>query len=198
MKFFKVFQLIRENRILFLIILVGVALRFWGIVPGYLPYHSDEHQSYGVAAKLIFERQLHPDYYAYPSLIPLIHASFYLIIFIPLNVVSNLFTHSSFEGIKQGITVDSLYWGRYVSAFLGSISIIVVYILASRFFNNKFVGLLSALFLAVNYRHVLQSHFALFDVPNGLFLMLALIAAYEIFQKQSAKSVVFGGIVLLR
>lgn len=184
------YRLLINNKLILLIFLTGAFLRFWGVDPGYHPYHSDEPMSYFNAIKMIVERKIDPSYYAYPSLIPIIHIIFYLFFFIP-------FTTAGLYRITTGIgveLVEVLYWGRYVTAILGSLSIILVYLLGKKYFG-KVVGLISAFFLAVNYRHVLSSHLALFDVPNGFFLLLVLIASYWVLQRGKKIHYIVAGIL---
>ena len=79
---------------------------------------------------------------------------------------------------------NALFWGRYVTAFFGVGSVYLVYLLSKKMFN-EWVGLMSAFLLAINFRHVLNSHIGLPDIYNAFFLLLALIFIYNVWRKPS-------------
>ena len=59
-----------------------------------------------------------------------------------------------------------MYLGRATSAFLGAFSVVALYALGLRLAGPA-VGMLAALFLALNFLHVRDSHFATNDVAGG-------------------------------
>lgn len=208
---FKIIKVIRHNRLLhnkllIIIFLIGLGLRFWGINPGYHIYHQDEPQVYSRALLTILGKQRELGYFGYPALVPLLHTFVYLVFFIPLSLMMNVIRHLDtilsgklaladfFNHYVVGAReINVLYWGRYTSAFLGSASILMTYFVGKRYFN-KFVGLLAALFLAVNWRHILSSHFALVDVPNDLFLLLVFLPTLKILNRGWLKDYMMAGI----
>ena len=58
---------------------------------------------------------------------------------------------------------------------------------------NKYVGLIAALFIALNYRHVLSGHFSLTDGPNATFALLVLFISLVTYKNPSLKNYLFLG-----
>lgn len=71
--------------------------------------------------------------------------------------------------------------GRSVYGLMcGTISVFLAYIMGQRYGDRK-AGILAALFLALNYLHVRDSHYSYFDVPLTLFTLFFFIKAYDFF-----------------
>lgn len=63
----------------------------------------------------------------------------------------------------------------------GTGSVILIYILGRRYFDN-ITALLAAFFLAFNFLHARDSHYAYFDIPLTFFVILFFIKARDFFQ----------------
>lgn len=194
------------KKILFVVIFLAFLVRFWGVKPGFPPYHPDEPQIYSRALLIIQGKEESLGYWGYPALVPLIHALIYKVFFIPATMLLKFMTNpkiffdDSFnlnnflanEVYGKG-EINVLYWGRTVNAFLGAVTVLLTFILGKKLFDKK-IGILSALFLAFNFKHVLASHFALVDVANGLFLILAIISSIDILRSDSKKNYILAGL----
>ena len=65
--------------------------------------------------------------------------------------------------------------GRIVSALYGAATIVLVYLLGRRLFQNVWVGVAGAGFLALGGLHVSQSHFFVSDVPSMFWWLLGML-----------------------
>ena len=123
---------ILKNKVLTLILVLAVLLRFIGIYPGYHPYHSDEGMSYSSAMEMIRNLNVDPGRYDYPSLVPIIHAISYVFLFIPVFLVKSfIFSPDDLptkgrniieiwqQVVIQNQQTDVLFWGRYITAAFG-------------------------------------------------------------------------------
>lgn len=71
--------------------------------------------------------------------------------------------------------------GRSVCGLMcGTVSVFLAYIIGSRY-GNRNTGILTALFLALNYLHVRDSHYIYFDVPLTLCTLFFFIKAHDFF-----------------
>ncbi len=182
-------------------------VRVYGIYPGYPDIHPDESSSYSTTVHLLYNF-LKPDRFDYPAGVPFINAIGYIIFFIPLSVSKIIFTnidsflqfiftpHNFFLQHKEEIfgirDFYAMYWTRVITAVFGTGSVLLLYTLAKKLFTRE-VGLFAAFFLAVNYLHVVRSHFGLPDVYNGFFALLSLYSSILILEKNTSKRYFFAG-----
>ena len=68
----------------------------------------------------------------------------------------------------------------------GTLSVFVIYKLARKYFNER-VALLSALFLALNYLHVRDSHYIYFDIPLMLFSLIFFYKIYSLLNQNARR-----------
>lgn len=191
-----------EFSLVTIIVLLAAILRFSGISPGYPPTQADEGISHERGYAILKNLSLNPqkstssDPFTYPMMVPLLNAIFYLFVFIPSSITSFLLSHLkeissyiSHSGWDNFINIEIykiynnnilgfkniniVFWGRYVTATFGILSVILTYFLSRRLFNNKYIGYLSTLLVAVNYRQVLNSHIGIPDIYNAFFLLLS-------------------------
>ncbi|TSC63489.1 MAG: Glycosyl transferase family protein, partial [Microgenomates group bacterium Gr01-1014_93] len=212
-KFKLFFPLIKNNKLLVLILLIAALLRIGAVYPGFNQYHTDEPAIWGSALNMIRHSTLDPGRYDYPATTMLINAFFYKFLFIPLGWIWYYLTHfwDLFDGVikifptekemnrvftlyiigERG--VNAIFWARYVTAFFGVGTVFLTYLLSKKMFSER-VGLLAALFLTFNYRNVMNSHLSLPDIYNAFFLLLALIACWNLMQKPSRLAYLLAGI----
>jgi 4-amino-4-deoxy-L-arabinose transferase-like glycosyltransferase len=72
---------------------------------------------------------------------------------------------------STAIKPDFYLWGRAFTALLGAATVLLVYVVGSRWYNRR-EGLLAALFLGFFTLHVVNSRFITTDVPSGFFALL--------------------------
>jgi 4-amino-4-deoxy-L-arabinose transferase-like glycosyltransferase len=206
------------NLLLFsLIILVASILRFVGSNPGYPPYHSDDGISYSAASSMIINGNLDPLRYDYPIMTPLTNYIVYQSFFIPLEwskfLVRNTLNyptgyleipkdktklHDFFYKVVLGDRwVNALFWGRYVTGFVGLLVVQMTFFVTRRLFSTK-AGLIASFLVAINYRQVLNSHLGLPDIYNSFYLLLSFWFTLNVFEKPTNKnyfwSAIFAGI----
>lgn len=83
--------------------------------------------------------------------------------------------------------IDALYWGRYLTAFVGSAAIFLVYLVTLNFFKSKRTAFLAATFVALDYRLILNSHVGLPDMYNVFFLLLSLYCINKLLSSPTFK-----------
>lgn len=183
----------------FAVILAALVIRVVGVNPGFTPYHPDEGRSYITAIHML-SHSLKPDYFDYPTGVPLLHLLVYKIFILPVVLVrlyffrpqmwlvtishGNRFLQEYSESIFGQGKINAMYWSRYIAAVIGALTVFLVYLVGQKLFNKR-VALFSALFLAFNHRHVLGSHFGLPDVHNGFFSLLSFLTAFFLLEKNT-------------
>jgi len=155
--------------LLLLVILPGLLLRLYGLKWG-LPnerhlfsYHPDEF--YMVGAVLNMDPQhlnFNPGFFNYGTL--------FIYLMAIVSAVVKLFV---FPETNAGGMALYILSGRIVSAFLGSLSVALVFFAAQRFGGLK-AALISALFLTFWPMHLIHSHFATVDIAAAFFVALTL------------------------
>ena len=174
------------------VILAGAAvLRLKGLSWG-LPYGYQDPDEHVVLlhAFRVAGGHLNPQFFYYPSLI------FYLIG--GATWVASWFhgAHGvSFLSPASFVTDPTPYYliGRTVVVACGVASVYLIYRLGKEAFSRP-VGLLAAIFLAVEPLHVRYSHLAVTDVPATMFGLLALLFFLRAARLGSARSLLYGAL----
>lgn len=205
----KIVDFIKSNKVLTLILLTAALLRLIGISPGYHPYHSDEGMSYSSAMDMIRNLNLDPTRYDYPSLIPLIHATLYVLFFIPAFLVKSIIfsqedlptkAHNLVELWQQAVIQNQqthvLYWGRHITALFGVGVVFMVYKVAKEYFSDFQIAVSAAFLTAVNFRQVLNSHLGLPDIYNSFFLLLSFLFIGKLYKNPSTLNYLISGLGL--
>lgn len=165
------------------------ALRVVG-VSGSLPYvgHPDEPKVIDSAIHIVKSGDLNPHLYIWPSLYIYIQALL-LKLHVFYGTLRGYYTGAqSLPDVTHIFTQDvGVYlWARTLAAFVGAITIPVLYTVGKEMFNNsRRVGVAAAVMLAVSPLHVQYSHFALTDAPLGLMGLLVLWASYRLSRTES-------------
>ncbi len=143
------------------VLLCGIVLR-WYAIDWSLPhiFHPDETRLLYAVHEISLE-DLNPHFFAYGSL--------------PIYLLK--ITQVSVEGMLKALGkpphVNFFFMGRAVSAFFGSLTLLVLYLTGKRFFSQR-VGLLATTFLAFTVLHIQLSHFLTVDVMMTFFVVLAM------------------------
>lgn len=200
----------RDNLPLFVILVAAFFIRIIGIFPGHPSDHPDEPMSYGSALEMITHGDLNPRRFDYPAGVPLVHYVFFQVLPLPIMYFKVIFLHpkvlvaaltlgrqqfmDQYTNELFGVNgIIFLYWSRFLTAALGTASVYLAYLIGKKLFT-KTAGLTAALFLAFNYRHVLSSHLALSDIPNGFFALLAFYSATLLLEKNTRKRYLLCGL----
>ena len=141
-----------------LIVLLGAALRAWGITYG-LPYTypADEPNYLLITLKIIQSGDLNPHWWFYPSLMFYLNALALLLYFFVGRVLGLFGTLADLpppQIVTMGVGVmplpSMLLTVRALNALFGIAAIVVLYLSARRAHPNKAVALVAALLLAVS------------------------------------------------
>ena len=207
-------KFIVKNKIILIILLIAVYLRFVGIKPGYTFSHPDE-AAYGSAVVMIYNKNLDPLRYDYPAGVALINYLFFKLFFIPVYWLkfylehlgpildgiikiplssADYFRYFLFNVVGQK-EINTLFWGRYITALFGVGVVALTYLLGTRLFGI-IAGLIASFLVAVNFRQVLNSHLGLPDIYNAFFLILSFLVSLRLWKNPSKKNYFITAVVL--
>lgn len=178
----------RERVMLAGIVLLGLAVRIWGIDFGLPNEHArpDERHLIGFTLTMGGQR-LNPGFFNYPSLYLNVLLTFY----IGYYVLGRLFGrfHGSEDLVAEyAVSPEAFYLiDRTVVAVLGTATVVLAYAIMKRAAGAR-AGLLAALFLALSYIHVRDSHFGTVDVPLTFMCTLAVLLMQRAFDAPSLKA----------
>jgi 4-amino-4-deoxy-L-arabinose transferase-like glycosyltransferase len=154
------------------IVIVAALLRVWALgagIPGSLGI--DEPQVMNRSVEMMRSGSLNPrGFFDYPG----------LYLYVQMVVASGRFLAGATSGkwttLNEAQTADFYLWGRAVTAFLGTLTVLLVYRVGLRW-GTRYALLASAV-MAVMPLHVRESHYVLTDVPLTFFVTLALAFAF--------------------
>lgn len=200
----------RLQLLLFLVFMSGILLRVLGVYPGYSPYHPDEGKAgYSSAWYMFINQTLDLPHYHYPALIPTIELIFQVLLFIPLLWIKLLLSKpdlvlSNLDKLPQIFDqyiagrsdVTLMYFSRYLTTFVGALTIILTYLISKKLFKSRLTAVLSALVLAVNLRAVLSSQLDLPDAYAGFFLLVAFYIFTILKDRPTARLYILTGVTV--
>ncbi|MEO6508708.1 MAG: glycosyltransferase family 39 protein [Patescibacteria group bacterium] len=164
---------------LYIILVLGFVLRIYGLQWDQGNHlHPDERMLIMVADRLHFWDQLNPDFFAYGTLpIYLLKGSSQL-----LDILFH--THlTTFDNL--------LYVGRIISVLFDLGTLLVVYLLTKKLFKDTAAALFSALFYAITFFAIQNSHFFVVDVLLTFFLTSLLYSLMLYLEKPSYMKLFF-------
>lgn len=211
---------IKKNPLLLIIILSGLFIRLAITKPGFYS-HGDELM-YGQGLYMFLHRTLsmQVQWFGYPPLVGWIMLFFFTVFFIPLAWIIYFFNHfnelvlvlggvskNTFSGmvgfnrifyndILGHQSINVLYWGRYLTAIFGAGVIVLTYYVTLSLFKRKLAAMLSAIFVAFNYRLILSSHIGFIDMYNVFFLLLAILAISKLAEKPTLKNYLISWVIV--
>lgn len=179
-----------------LILMAAFALRIWGIdfgLPNTLARPDETtlvHRALAIGAG-----DLNPHFFRYPSLHFYVLALVYGLYFLAGRATGHFDGVEDFqyEFFAEPSTIFIL--GRLLSAMMGTASVALVYSIATRW-RGRTAGVLSALFLAVAFLHVRDSHFLTLDVPATFYLLVACLFAWRQFDQPNTRTALLSGLFL--
>lgn len=196
-----------KAKLIVVILIFAAILRFVGDYPGYHPNHADEVNFQSQTVNMLKTGSLEELRFEYPPLPAYINYIFSKAVFIPLGFykyylsnIPQIFdqtvplnpTPLAYNKLLQDEVfgdreINVLFWIRTVTALFGIGIVYLNYLISKRLFNTN-VGLISAFFVAINYRQVLNSHFGLPDIYNAFFLLLAFFFVIKVWEKPTFKN----------
>jgi hypothetical protein len=168
--------MIRKHRLLALVLLVALAVRLWGIGFG-IPFvnaRPDETQIAGSAVGFL-TGNLRPPSLIWPTLFPYTVALTYVGYFAVTRPFDGFATLAAFAESRRVDISPFIYVTRALSAVMGVMTVWWLYAVGRRTFDET-VAIVSALFLALCFLHVRDSHFGVTDVPMTALVVLAVLA----------------------
>ena len=181
--------------LLLIILIYGSSVRFLGIKFG-LPYLHNWDEPFGAskALKILKTGDFNPYFFKYPGFT------------IYSNLIVDVFTYyyllgkdeSSHEYLRSldeiKINVDTgwqwsishpsfYFWNRALTAILGSLSLLVVFLIGKEI-KNEWVGLLSAGFLAGFSWHIEYSRYITPDLPLSFWLILVILFSLKFYKSK--------------
>lgn len=170
----------RATLTLAIIVIAAALLRFWALdagIPGSLGI--DEPQVMMRSVQMMRTGSLNPQgFFDYPGL--------YLYVQMGVACVRFLFgaIGGEWTALHEAQPEDFYLWGRAVTAFLGTLTVLLVYRVGLRW-GTRYALLASAL-MAVMPLHVRESHYVLTDVPLTFFVALALALSFTAHEHPTA------------
>ena len=163
--------------LLALIIGVAAILRLWGIGFG-LPHDfaRPDEERIAAAALRVFQGDLNPHFFLYPTLFIYLTAAAYVVQFAVERVVGTTATADGFVAHAVADPARLFLVARELSAVTGILSVAALYGAAREILSRR-AALVAAAFLAVAFLHVRDSHFGVTDVPVTLLVVCAFWAA---------------------
>lgn len=179
---------IKKYGIIFILVFF-VAISITGIFFNY-PVSTtigDETVLMAATLKMIAEPSFRPNY---PTNY---HMPFGAYIYLPFFVVFLVFLRLSglFTGTEDIIAFGMLDYAkllpvaRFISVFLGAVSVYLVYKICERLFKSKFISLVAAFFLSTDLMFVYLSHFGKVWLPQIFVILIALYFIVVLYQKEN-------------
>jgi 4-amino-4-deoxy-L-arabinose transferase-like glycosyltransferase len=173
---------LKDRWLLFLILLLGLGLRLWGISWGFprIDLNPDELNVFEISSRLTL-RDLNPHFFSYSGL------TFYLNYF-STHLLSLL--HFNMDPVHQMLV------HRLWSVFWGTLTIPLCYWSARELFKSKKAAIIAAAFMAVIPLHIWDSHFGTTDIGLAFWTTCAFWLSIKAYHKASAKYYFLAGTVI--
>lgn len=195
----------RELAVLLIVVVGAALLRIWGVGFG-LPhtYHPDEHQYVDTALQVI-EGQLNPGRFNNPSLYKYALAAVDGVWLAVARSTGAVESRTAFLALAQSDPTSSYLLARLVTAIIGALTAVLVYLLAleagaarnggSRSLDSRRAALVAAVLLAGTYLHARQSHFAVSDVPATALVAAALLFSMRVLRHARPRDYAIAGLL---
>jgi 4-amino-4-deoxy-L-arabinose transferase-like glycosyltransferase len=167
---------IQVRRLLPLVLFVALAVRLWGLGFG-LPYiiaRPDETEIAGPAVGFL-SGDLRAPNFVWPTLFIYAAAFFYLLYYLVTRPFGGYASLVAFAESRRQSVAPFLYITRAMSAVMGVLAVWWTHAICRRLFDET-IAIAAALFLALSFLHVRDSHFGVADVAMTSLVMLALRA----------------------
>jgi hypothetical protein len=190
------------NWILIVIVALGGGLRLWGIGFG-LPYlyHPDEGVPVRIALQILHTGDFNPHFFHWSSLLFYANAFVYGMYFIFGRLTGRFVSPSDLPSpdivsIAVGKTAmpEEFLLSRGLTAVVGTLSIIGVYLICRRMSGNRAAGWIAALFLAVEPLNVLHSHYIRPDTFVVFFVLVTVYYSFKIVSDPRLENYILAGI----
>ena len=186
----------RSIRTLFIIVLMGICVRIWGIdwgLPDIFEEATPMRKAWAFWGWETGKLDLNPHFFNYPTFY--FYVQFFVqILYFLVGLLTGLF--SSLVDFKTHVDQDLstvVVLGRLTTAAFGAATLFVAFVLGKKLWNEK-IGLLAAFFLAFNTLHVEYSMRISVDVPLTFFVMFSYVYIYLVYDRSKLKDYIIAGV----
>ncbi|MGH9460616.1 MAG: ArnT family glycosyltransferase [Vicinamibacteria bacterium] len=176
------------------ILALAAGLRIYGLGHG-LPHVYNPDEANIMARALSIAQDPNPHYFLYPNLFFFFLFAVIGGLFVVGRMVGRYASLGAFEARFFEDPTDFYLAGRWVGVLAALVTIVLTYRLTLRHFGQT-AARATALFTAVAYFHVRDSHYLKHDVPMGLLVVLALTAFDRIREDLRLRSYVLSGVAM--
>lgn len=178
-------NLITNYSLLITLVFLGTFFRFYNLNwdQGHF-FHPDERNIALAVSRIHFFDQLDPGFFAY--------GSFPIYFYRAIGDFLVLITENP-NWVSDWVYINLI--GRGVSAFLSSLTILLIFLLTKKFFNEK-IGVLVSFLVAFTPSLIQTAHFGVTENMLIFWLILLSIFSFEISQKPTFKNYLKTGIIL--
>lgn len=168
------------------VLLTGASLRLWGVGTG-APYRMgvDEPVIMRLSFDMVKNGDPNPHFFHYGGLTFTFHAGVSAISFLDRAMAGR------WSNLSHAWYGDFLEASRTATALLGTLTILVVFLIARRW--SLRVAFVAAGIMAVFPPHVREAHFALTDTPVALLVALTLLASIRAAEAGTTRAVIWAG-----
>jgi len=194
----KLRELIAAHRYLVALLLIAFAFRVAGICWGFPSTLNNDESALVRSALGMRFGDLNPHYFDWPSLYR--YLNFFLFaafikLRIPIQAQFGVETMRRVLPFWWGPNLPFYFLARLLTAILGTATVYLVYKIGRRFLSRG-TSLVAALFLAVNYYHVINSQIATLDAAMTFFFALSLYFTLKILETGKLGDYLLAGIFL--
>ena len=176
------------------ILALAAGLRIYGLGHG-LPHVYNPDEVNIMARALSIAQDPNPHYFLYPNFFFFLLFGVMGCLFVIGRVVGRYASVGDFEARFFENPTDFYLAGRWVGVLSALLTIVLCYRLTLKHFGQT-AARATALFIAVAYFHVRDSHYLKHDVPMGLLLILALTVFDRIREDPRVRSYVLAGVAM--
>ena len=161
-----------RRRLLFAVLAVALGVRLWGLGFG-LPFANARPDETAIAGPAVhfLSGDLRPPYFMYPTFLMYVVALLYLLYWALGRPFTGFATLAAFAESRSESHAPFFYLSRGVSVAMGTLTVWWIYDLSRRVFDDT-VAVVAALFLALSFLHVRDSHFGVLDVTMAALIVV--------------------------
>ena len=193
----KILSLSKDKYILFLIFIIALVLRLWGITHGFPHIWSiDEpalvRSSYG----LRFD--LNPGHFDWPHFYYYVNGFFYFLVYSFRVLVNRIGLGQELQSVFPLLYKDPTVFyfiSRVLNAFVGAFTAIIMYKVSKNLFSTK-IAFIAATLMAILPYHVEESHKALLEPALVLTMLLVFYYSLKIIDKPILKNFILAGVFI--
>jgi 4-amino-4-deoxy-L-arabinose transferase-like glycosyltransferase/tetratricopeptide (TPR) repeat protein len=186
----------RKKIILVAILVVGAYLRLhdigWGL-PDVFEEATPWRQAWQMWGFESGRLDFNPHIFNYPAFTFYIQWLGQALLYVAGRISGDFPSPDHMQAAVEGNPYRFIVMGRLITSLFGIASIYLIYRLGRRLYSAE-VGLLAALFLALNFSHIYRGRFITTDIPLVFFILLAFVPILKIASRGKWSHYVWAGI----